>query len=71
MGLELYFTAWLELDPDRPSGWGVGPIPWRSIGDYAKVFKIQGEQRDDFFYLVRAMDNAYVQICAGQNEHRK
>lgn len=70
MGLELFFTAWLELTPDRPSGWDVRPIPWTSISQYAEVFGITGEQRDDLFYFVRAMDDAYLKHCRKKSKKK-
>jgi len=71
MGLELYFTAWIELDPDRPTGWDVRPIPWSSISEYAAAFGIKGEQRDDLFYIVRKMDNAYLKHLQSKQKAKK
>ena len=39
---------------------GEGPIPWSAIADYCNAHGFEGDQIDDTFYLVRAMDNAYL-----------
>lgn len=59
-GLELYFGAFFDLSSCRGSGMGEGPIPWSAIADYCNAHGFEGDQIDDTFYLVRAMDNAYL-----------
>jgi hypothetical protein len=63
LGLELYYGAFVDLNTCRQSGWSVSPIPWTAIADYARAFRIEGEQRDDLFFFVRAMDTAYLEFC--------
>jgi hypothetical protein len=60
IGLELYYDAFWELDTCREVGWGWGPIPWSAIKDYAETFNFDDEQRDDLYYFIRVMDNAYL-----------
>lgn len=60
MGLELFYGAWVDLNTDRPMGWEARPIPWSSIKDYADAYELVGEQREDLFELIRAMDSAYL-----------
>jgi hypothetical protein len=60
MGLELFYGAFLDLTTDRPMGWDARPIPWTAIKDYADAYDIRGEQREDLFDLIRAMDKAYL-----------
>ncbi len=60
LGLDLYYGAFLDLNSCRPSGWGICPIPWTAIADYTEAYGITGEQRDDLFYFVRAMDTAFM-----------
>lgn len=61
LGLELYFLAFFELSSCRPIGMDEGPIPWIAIWDYCERLGIEGDQRDDMFYHIRSMDNAYFQ----------
>lgn len=60
-GLELFFTAFWDLNSERQMGWGVGPIPFTSILEYADRHGIYGEQLDDLVFYVKAMDSAYLE----------
>ena len=71
MGLELFFGAYIDLDGDRPSGWSIRPIPWAVMRDYAECYEITGEQREDLFYFVRAMDKAYIEKVEADNKRKK
>lgn len=59
MGLDLYLGAFMDLDLDRPAGFGLSPIPWGAIFDYCEKLGIVGEQREDLFYHVKALDVVY------------
>lgn len=59
-GLELYYGAFFDLHSCRSVGMGEGPIPWISIAEYCFINEVRGETAEDLFYLVRAMDNAYL-----------
>lgn len=61
MGLELYLGAFLDLDQDRPVGFGFPPIPWGTVFDYCERLDIVGEQREDLLYHVKALDRVYRQ----------
>ena len=60
LGLDLYYDAFWELTTCRPLGWGIGPIPWSSMRDYAQTFDFDEEQTSALFYYIRVMDNAYM-----------
>lgn len=60
LGLELYYTGFFMLTASRPVGMGVGAISWSVISDYCLVNEIEGEQRDDFIFLINAMDAEYL-----------
>lgn len=38
----------------------VGKIPFTAIRAYADEYQFEGEQREDLFYFIRAIDNAVV-----------
>lgn len=59
MGLELYLDAFYELNTCRMSGWGVMPISWSSIRDYAEAYDFSGAQTERLFTHVRALDKAF------------
>jgi hypothetical protein len=71
MGLELFYGAFLDLSYDRGSGWNIGPIPRWAIKDYADDYEIVGEQREDLFFFVRAMDNAYRKYLEDKTEKNR
>jgi hypothetical protein len=60
-GLELFFAAFSDLSTCRTTGMSEGPIPYSFIVDYAEMYDIVGEQRDDLLYHVRKLDNAYLE----------
>jgi hypothetical protein len=60
LGLELYYDAFLELNSCRASGWGLMPIPWSAIRDYAETFDLDEEQFEDLYYYVRVMDTEFM-----------
>lgn len=59
-GLEMYWTAFHELDSCRPFGFGVGPIPITSVFQYARELSFSPRQTDNLIHHVRAMDKAYI-----------
>lgn len=61
LGLELYWDAFWDLSTCRTSGFGAGPIPWLAVREYALTFEFDEEQMNDLFYLVRRMDNVYLE----------
>ena len=60
IGLELYYQAFLDLTSCRPSGFGVCPIPWYVIRDYAETFQFDSDQEDALYYHIRAMDKVFM-----------
>jgi hypothetical protein len=63
LGLEFTYQAFWELNTCRPTGWTLGSIPWTAIHDYAKAHGMKyGEEFEDFSYLIRAMDRAFLDI---------
>jgi hypothetical protein len=60
LGLEIYFSAWLDLHSCRPVAWAEQPIRWIDINDYADRLELSPEQREDMHHHVREMDNAYL-----------
>lgn len=69
-GLELYFMAFLDLTTCRSYGMSEGPIPWTAIRDWAAYNKLSTYQTDDLFYMVREMDNAYLDYRAKQQKKK-
>jgi hypothetical protein len=62
MGLELYYTAFLELCNCRAIGMGgEGPIPWTAINQWANEYQLSEEQRDDLSFYILKLDRIYLE----------
>lgn len=68
LGLEFYYTAFLDLTTDRAFGYGEGPIPWSSVERYCDRYGVQGEDREDMHHHMRAMDQAYLEHRGKQSK---
>lgn len=68
LGLEIFLEAFYELSSDRPAGLGIGQIPFTAICQYADEYGFEGEQREDLFYFVRAIDKAIVKLLQSSNK---
>ena len=68
MGLELYWDAFLDLSTCRPTGMGMGPIPWSAIRDYAVTFDFDEDQHEDLYHFIRVMDNAFIEHHRNKKE---
>ena len=59
-GLEVFYTAFLDLSSCRGIGWGPGSIPWTAISEYARLFDFDEELTEELFYFVQKLDEAYL-----------
>jgi hypothetical protein len=58
--MELFFTAYQELETERPIGFGVGPIPFTAILKYVEFYELPKEQADDLLYYIRELDTHFI-----------
>lgn len=70
-GNELYYLAWVELDSTRTVAMAEGQIPTSAIQDFCVWYDIDGEQREDLLFHVRALDNAYLEWRASKRDASK
>jgi hypothetical protein len=70
IGLDLYYTAFLELMTCRSVGFSAGPIPWLAINEYCNAHEIYGEQKDDVIFHVHALDSVYLDWSSKQLEKK-
>jgi predicted ferric reductase len=63
---QFYVDAFRELGSNRQIGMGLGPIPFTSIVEYAKIYEV--EDIVDFIYIIREMDNEYLRIQANEQK---
>lgn len=59
LGLELYLEAFYDLNSCRQSGWGLSPIPWTAMRDYAEAFDFDEDQAESLFHHVPVLDQAF------------
>lgn len=57
IGLNIFFTAYTDLDSERTHYEGPTPIKWSSIKNYAEAFDFDEEETSDLFYLIKEMDS--------------
>lgn len=60
-GLEFYLSAFWDLHTCRQIGFGVGPIAWTATQEYAKIVCESPEEINDFHYLIKGLDNKYLE----------
>lgn len=61
MGLALYYLGFLALTSGRQMGMALGPISYMQMVDYCQAHEIEGEQREDFLWLVSRLDLKYLE----------
>lgn len=59
-GLYLYIQAFFDLDTERSHDFGFRKIPFSSIINYAKAYKFDDDQMQDLVYIIKQMDDAYI-----------
>lgn len=57
LGNEVWYAAFLDLNSCRDLGFGVGPIPWTAIADYASAWELD---IDDLEFFIHEMDRVYL-----------
>lgn len=60
-GLEFYWKAFVDLNLDRSTGFGLGPIPWSIIKKWADHYQVSEWDFDRLVYMVRGMDAVYLE----------
>lgn len=63
-----YTEAFKELDTCRNSGFGVTPIPFLAIVEYAKMYEV--DDFEEFLFIIRSMDNKFVEL-SGKKDGNK
>lgn len=63
-GLQLYLSAFFDLDSERSHSMGVVSIPNSEIRNYAGHYDFSDDQTEDLLYVIRQMDNAHTKRMA-------
>ena len=65
-----YLEAFQELSTCRSSGMGIGPIPWRDIIEYARMYGLCNMMQDVFLRVIRSMDNKFLEWYNKETERK-
>lgn len=60
--LVLFFQAFKNLDRQRPTGFGVGYIPYLDIIQYARLYDMSQEVEEDLVFFVTGLDDHYIKM---------
>jgi hypothetical protein len=55
-----YVDAFSELSTCRPSGFGISPIPFTAIVEYAKIYDV--DDFHEFLDVIREMDSELIRL---------
>lgn len=66
-GTQLFYTGFLELTSNRSMGAALGPIPFLAILEYCLIKGIEGEQQDNFVWLIQRLDQKYLEWSRSKN----
>lgn len=69
-GLDFYLDAFRDLNSCRPSGLDLSPIPFTAVVEYFRIYAID-DDFDEFAYLIRHMDNAYMKAMNEASDTEK
>lgn len=57
----LFYQGFLDLTTSRSLGMAVGPISLVTMLEYCEAYEIEGEQREDFLWMVSRLDHKYLE----------
>lgn len=66
--LQLYLSAFFDLDAERTHAFSPSAIPWSSMAEYAKAFEFDEELTDELFYFIRRMDSEHLKQLASKSK---
>ena len=71
-GYRFAYEAFNALSTDRQVGFGVGPIPWSAIDQFAQRYGIVDiDEFERLNYLIRVMDGVYLEDAAAKAKSKK
>ena len=65
--MSYYWTCFWDLNSTRSVGFGVSGITFQEMDVYCRIHEIEDEDRDEFWELIRYMDNCFRSVV-GENE---
>lgn len=61
LGNQLYYQGFLDLTSTRRVNMSVGPLSILSVMEYAMAYGIEGEQLEDFIWMLSRLDSKYLE----------
>ncbi len=68
LGLQIYMSAWLDLNTTRSIGMSTGPIPWLAVHEWAMLHELDLEQKEQLHIYIPAMDAEYFNYLEYKRE---
>ena len=68
LGTEFFYGAFTDLNSCRPSAWGMAPILWSAMKEYAVAHELGDEEVEDLFFFVSSLDQAFREYHDKQNK---
>jgi hypothetical protein len=66
--MEIFAEAFRELGTCRQIGFSIGPIPWLAVDAYCTRHGFDDEISADMFYIIRQVDDAYLEWVDAQSK---
>lgn len=61
LGNLLYYQGFLDLTSSRQVGLALGPISLMNAMEYCLLMGIEGEQAEDFLWIIQRLDQKYLE----------
>lgn len=59
------------LSPSRNVGMSIGAIPLTEIKAYCELFELDGDEKEDLLYLIRALDDEYIKFSNEKSKSKR
>jgi len=70
VGMAYAYDAFAQLNSTRPQTLdGPGDIPWTAVDAFCRSRGLGGDDREDLFYYIRAMDAAFRKYVKEKRGH--
>jgi len=66
LGNRLYYDGFLDLTSSRPVSMALGPLSILTLMEYCYITGIEGDQRDDFIWIITHLDAKYLEWSANR-----
>lgn len=68
VGLQLYLTAFFDLDSERSHAMAPTAIPRSRVSDYCRAYELDEEQTEDMHFFIQRLDNMHLKRLSKKME---